>query len=559
MYKRQASNRLKKNQSAVGGAQLTTAHQKFGTASLRMLNVGDYVSFRASDGFGFGTGDFTLECFVKLGSNTTCVIFDTRAGIANDITPTLLVDNYILKYNVADVTRISGGTLSPGTWHHVAVSRFNNRTRLYLDGTEVGTNFVDNNNYGVSKPLRIGANFDGTTQFLGYVDDVRISSTARYQSGSFTVATAQLVGDTDTVFLSHFDGADGATTFEEDLRSKQTIEFSGGATANFIDLYDTTDFGGELRAIGSANVYGTFGAYGDGSGVLMYLVGQNFAYIGNGKEVDNDKSTVVQANEVVEANNATVNFTSVDHRGDFRVGDKFYVDQETGEVQLSTSNLEILTLNGLTFTTGSDTTFIDGTKIETGDFRISGSTIQTLASNMTIASAGGTITFNDNTNITGNLDVTGNVTIGGDITIGDSDTDGVLFTADVDSNIIPNTTDTFNLGSQSKTWKNVFANVLDLNDIEIQGNKISTTNSNSNLTLDPSGTGIVDVQSSLRIEDTLTVTGNSVFAQRIDADGGLIVNGGTVAINTSAAITGSLEVGNGLTVCLLYTSPSPRD
>ena len=151
---------------------------------------------------------------------------------------------------------------------------------------------------------------------------------------------------------------------------------------------------------------------------------------------------------------------------------------------------------------------------------------------MTIASAGGTITFNDNTNITGNLDVTGNVTIGGDITIGDSDTDGVLFTADVDSNIIPNTTDTFNLGSQSKTWKNVFANVLDLNDIEIQGNKISTTNSNSNLTLDPSGTGIVDVQSSLRIEDTLTVTGNSVFAQRIDADGGLIVNGGTVAINT---------------------------
>ena len=546
----EASNRLKKNQSAVGGAQLTTAHQKFGTASLRMLNVGDYVSFRASDGFGFGTGDFTLECFVKLGSSTTCVIFDTRAGIANDITPTLLVDNFVLKYNVADVTRISGGTLSAGTWHHVAVSRFNNRTRLYLDGTEVGTNFVDNNNYGVSKPLRIGANFDGTTQFLGYVDDVRISSTARYQSGSFTVATAQLVGDTDTVFLSHFDGADGATIFEEDLRSKQTIEFSGGATANFIDLYDTTDFGGELRAIGSANVYGTFGAYGDGSGVLMYLVGQNFAYIGNGKEVDNDKSTVVQANEVVEANNATVNFTSVDHRGDFRVGDKFYVDQETGEVQLSTSNLEILTLNGLTFTTGSDTTFIDGTKIETGDFRISGSTIQTLASNMSISSAGGTITLNDNTNITGNLDVTGNVTIGGDITIGDSDTDGVLFTADVDSNIIPNTTDTFNLGSQSKTWKNVFANVLDLDDIEIQGNKISTTNSNSNLTFDPSGTGIVDVQSSLRIEDTLTVTGNSVFAQRIDADGGLVVNGGagTVAINTSAAITGSLQVGNGLTV-----------
>ena len=83
------------------------------------------------------------------------------------------------------------------------------------------------------------------------------------------------------------------------LKLRQNIEFSGGATANYIDLFDVTDFGGELRAIGSANVYGTHGAYGDGPGVKMYLVGQNFAYIGNGKAVDNDNKQLYKQTKLL--------------------------------------------------------------------------------------------------------------------------------------------------------------------------------------------------------------------------------------------------------------------
>ena len=75
----------------------------------------------------------------------------------------------------------------------------------------------------------------------------------------------------------------------------------------------------------------------------MYLIGHNFAYIGNGKEVTNDETTVVQANEVEELNNAKVRFTSVDHKGDFRVGDNFYVNQETGEVVFDAVNPNITT------------------------------------------------------------------------------------------------------------------------------------------------------------------------------------------------------------------------
>ena len=56
---------------------------------------------------------------------------------------------------------------------------------------------------------------------------------------------------------------------------------------------------------------------------------------------------------------------------------------------------------------------------------------------------------------TGNATIGGNVTIAGNITVGDADTDTVSFAADVISNIIPDVTNTYNLGSSAKKWKDL--------------------------------------------------------------------------------------------------------
>ena len=139
-----------------------------------------------------------------------------------------------------------------------------------------------------------------------------------------------------------------------------SISNGAGATATTIENVDIRDFGAEVRMIGSANVYGNFGLYGDGEGVLVYAIGQNLAYIGNGKEVSNDTGSVVQANEVVELNGAQIRYSSVDHKGDFRVGDLFHVNQENGSVDFAVSSLNITLTDGVTFTNGGDTTFING-------------------------------------------------------------------------------------------------------------------------------------------------------------------------------------------------------
>ena len=59
-----------------------------------------------------------------------------------------------------------------------------------------------------------------------------------------------------------------------------------------------------------------------------------------------------------------------------------------------------------------------------------------------------TITTTGNVDVGGNLTVTGTTTFnGGTITMGDAATDNVVFGADVDSNIIPDDDDSYDLGS----------------------------------------------------------------------------------------------------------------
>jgi len=75
----------------------------------------------------------------------------------------------------------------------------------------------------------------------------------------------------------------------------------------------------------------------------------------------------------------------------------------------------------------------------------------------------GVADISSNLAVGGNLTVAGNATVsgtttfnGGTLTLGDSASDNVVFGADVDSNIIPDDDDTYDLGSASQQWRNIF-------------------------------------------------------------------------------------------------------
>jgi len=58
--------------------------------------------------------------------------------------------------------------------------------------------------------------------------------------------------------------------------------------------------------------------------------------------------------------------------------------------------------------------------------------------------------------VAGNSSLAGNLTLGGNITLGDADTDSLSVSADLTSNLIPNASDSYNLGSATKRWNNLF-------------------------------------------------------------------------------------------------------
>ena len=369
------------------------------------------------------------------------------------------------------------------------------------------------------------------------------------QGNTLTITSA----DASTVLTGTIDSVDGNDVYVSSYLDLDGFDLTpqsitdGTATATTIDSFDLREFGAEVRLIGSASVYGNFGLVGDGPGVLMYAIGHNVAYIGNGKEATNETESVIQANEIVEINGATIRYNSVDHKGDFRVGDLFTVNQETGSVTFAVQDFEINTTNGVTFTTGSDTTFIDGAKIETGDWRISDKTIETLTQDANFTAGSGEIILDSDVNVQGSLDVTGNVTIGGNITIGDEASDTIQIIAGIDSDIIPKTKSAYTLGTATKTWKNLFTNEVNLDDIQIRDNYITTTVSDSNLELRANGSGKVTIPSNdFEISQGFTVNGTTTL-QNTNVTG-TVTHVGNNNQTGDTNITGNLTVTQDLDV-----------
>jgi len=398
--------------------------------------------------------------------------------------------------------------------------------------------FLFDSNEGKYSTGRTRVRLDGITGTFAATETITFTST-----------------DSSTVIAGTIDEVEGDVVWiqgkKEDFLdfdyTPLSISSSGGATATEIIDVDFREFGAEVRSIGSASVYGNFGLVGDGPGVLMYAIGHNLAYIGNGKEVTNDPGTVIQANEVVETNSARIRYNSVDHEGDFRVGDLFRVDQATGSVDFSVSDFTINTTDGVTFNTDGQSTFIDGTKIETGNWRFSGNTIETVSGDANFTPASGQLNLNSNVQVTGDLDVTGNVTIGGNITIGDDAGDTISIVAGIESNLVPATDDTYSLGIETKRWSNLYVVETEVGDIEIRDNYIQTTVSNADLELRANGTGQVTVPSNdVVIEQDLTVNGTTSL-QDTNISGTFTLVG-DLAQTGNYALTGDANIGQSLTV-----------
>ena len=159
-----------------------------------------------------------------------------------------------------------------------------------------------------------------------------------------------------------------------------------------------------------------------------------------------------------------------------------------------------------------------------------------LVADTEIQIAATTIDMNGNADISGNLGVGGNLTVtgtttfnGGTITMGDAATDNVVFGADVNSSIIPNTDSTYDLGSSSQEWRDLYIDGTAYVDaINYNGTAISATAAELNIMDGVTATtaelnlmgGVTATTAELNIMDGVTATAAELNI--LDASGSTI-------------------------------------
>jgi len=208
------SNRFVDNSASpltitVNGTPSVQRFNPFGTSTAYSTSViggsgyfdgsGDSLTTASNANFGFGTGDFTIECWAYPLSSAAqrLVFFD------NDI------NNLDLGFGSVDTFQYYNGSVnntgvsaSSRQWFHFAVSRTSGTTSVYING--VRTNNITDSTDTTTRSVQIG-NSPSSNPFNGYINDVRIiKGTGIYSGTTITVPTAPLTAVTNTKLLLNY-------------------------------------------------------------------------------------------------------------------------------------------------------------------------------------------------------------------------------------------------------------------------------------------------------------------------------------------------------------------
>ena len=194
------------NSITINDTSTATSADKGGSVSFD--GVDDHLNITGRSELAFGTGNFTLECWVYFtGSDPTLdCIMETRSN-------TSLSDGFLIgrfhtsghenkiEFYTDGSYRITADVTTPNnTWVHVAVVRQSGTTRLYLDGQVQSSTYSDSNNYS-NDDLIIGENANNVYQIPGLISNFRmVKGTAVYTS-NFTVPTSPLTAIPNTKLL----------------------------------------------------------------------------------------------------------------------------------------------------------------------------------------------------------------------------------------------------------------------------------------------------------------------------------------------------------------------
>ena len=158
----------------------------------------------SSSDLAFGTGDYTVECWVKPNSlsSTLETLLDSGGNSGNS-------DTFYFGYSQSQVhvgtwnfyVNQATATMVNGQWTHIAACRSGSTMRIFKNG-KLLKSVTDNTNWASNANITIGRNRTGAQWVNGSISNLRvIKGTALYTS-SFRPPTEPLTNVTNTVLLT---------------------------------------------------------------------------------------------------------------------------------------------------------------------------------------------------------------------------------------------------------------------------------------------------------------------------------------------------------------------
>jgi len=174
-----------------------------------LFNSTNYLTVPPSPSIGFGTEDFTVECWAYKNSDSPGEqglfgLWNNPENffcmVGSDLGPYAFI-------NVKSQNILRGSNaVTPGQWFHYAATRRGTTLNLFINGIKLGSTTSDRDvNYqSGTNIMHIGTQGNALSRaFNGYISNLRIiKGTAYYDDNGFTVPTSPLTAVPNTVLLT---------------------------------------------------------------------------------------------------------------------------------------------------------------------------------------------------------------------------------------------------------------------------------------------------------------------------------------------------------------------
>lgn len=276
-----AANSGTGSRSSVGGNGGTTSWNIISSNYSGYFSggTGNNLSVAANDAFTFGTGNFTIECWVNASATQQSWAGIVTRGSSGSGRWTLNfrgtanagVDFWSEDYSSGSAVATSTTPINDGAWHHIAAVRNGNVFTIYVDGIAGSTTTTTATTMQTStSPLLIGLDaFSANRYFVGYTSNVRIVKGTALYTANFTPPTAPLTAVTNTSLLTC-----QSSTFIDNSVNNFTVTAVGSASVSSLSPFFTSSIsatggtGGSASTVTPSSTGGTVGTgiYTGGTG-----------------------------------------------------------------------------------------------------------------------------------------------------------------------------------------------------------------------------------------------------------------------------------------------------